>query len=283
MLGAAVYGPHRNHAFVDGVEVARHQRLQRGHDVRGQHDGIVGQVRRGAVPAGSVHDDVDGIDVGHREFRLVTRPPGRQVGGHVQAEVVVRTREALEQSVLDHGAGAQAPLFGRLGHQHHGAAPALAHAGELAGHADQVGDVNVVAASVHYRHPAALLINRQGRAGIGHAGKLFHRQAVHVATDHDGGPLAVAQHADHAGAADFRRDVVAGGREFLGHAGGGLKLVQRQFGVTVEVQVQRFHVVHFGFADVGFGVGCGNAQREQGCTADKNPHDRSAPSWGVHS
>src|SRR5471030_3308473 len=87
----------------------------------------------------------------------------------VQRERVVRIGEALEQAVVEHGAGAAADFLGRLGDEHQRAFPLRLQRDERAGGADPAGHVDVVAAAV--RHHGVLAVEQGvGLAGIGDAG-----------------------------------------------------------------------------------------------------------------
>ena len=68
--------------------------------------------------------------------------------------------------------------------------------------------------------------------------ELLHRQRVHVGAQHDGGAVAVAQHADDAGLPDPRRHLVAGGAKPLRRDACSPGLLHREFGVRVEIGVQ---------------------------------------------
>lgn len=153
----------------------------------------------------------------------------------MEGQGVVRLGEAGVEAVVDHGAGAEDPLLGRLGDQDQGAGPVGLARRQLAGRADQGGDVHVVAAGVHDGLLGPVGIDLTGGRGVGQAGVFQQRKAVHVGADHDGGPVAVLQHRDDARAADAGGDLIAEGAQFLRHAGGGLDLHARQFGVAVEM------------------------------------------------
>ena len=74
-------------------------------------------------------------------------------------------------------------------------------AGEQPGGAQQAGHVDVVAAGVHHRDLVAVVVGAGGCTRVGQAGRLPHRQRVHVRPQQHRGTVAVAQHTDHAGAA----------------------------------------------------------------------------------
>jgi hypothetical protein len=70
--------------------------------------------------------------------------------------------------------------YGGLEHRENGARPAGPVLGELAGRADQAGDVHVVPAGVRHRHRRAGRVLADNGAGVRQPGALGHRQRVHV-------------------------------------------------------------------------------------------------------
>jgi membrane protease YdiL (CAAX protease family) len=74
-------------------------------------------------------------------------------------------------------------------------------------------------------------------AGIGKARFFSDRQRVHVGADQCGRPGAVGEDADHAGAADIRRDVEPRGSEPVARQRCGAMLLQGQLGVGVQIAV----------------------------------------------
>ena len=131
--------------------------------------------------------------------------------------------------VVDHRLAAGAALLGGL-EDDDGRAVEVARLAQILGGAEQHGRVPVVAAGVH-------LARRLG--GVGQAGRLRHRQRIHVGAHADhlaGAALAALDDADHAGPADARHHLVAAeGLELVGdHAGGAMHLVE-DLGVLMDV------------------------------------------------
>ena len=186
-------------------------------------------------------------------------PVGRLVR-HVQGQRVVRFREAGIESVGEHRGGAAEALLGRLHHEHHGAAPALAQRRKLPRRRQLRGDVHVVAAGVHHRRFDAVDADLPHLRGVGHARTLFERQAVHVGAHQHRGPVAVLQHRDDASAADALRDLHAGDcAQLLRHPRGCLRLAVREFRIAVKVIPERAErTLVIGRDGLGvIGLGCG--------------------------
>uniref|UniRef100_A0A0N4ZAR3 NAD-specific glutamate dehydrogenase n=1 Tax=Parastrongyloides trichosuri TaxID=131310 RepID=A0A0N4ZAR3_PARTI len=238
VFDAALDGADRDHGALQRAGLAAAQGLQRDHDVRGHQDRIDPQVRRGAVGGDAVDGDVHAVRTGGGDAKRHADPARRRVGRDVEGQGVVRLGEARIEAVLHHGAGAEDAFLGRLGDQDQGARPVGLARLHLARRADQGGDVHVVAAGVHDGFFDAVGVDLTGGGGVGQARLLLDRQAVHVGADHHRGSRAVAQDGDHAGAADAGGDVIAQSAQFLRHAGRGLDLKARQFGVAVEMVEQ---------------------------------------------
>jgi hypothetical protein len=113
--------------------------------------------------------------------------------------------EAVHQPVLDHRGCSRAALFRRL-KDHDRIAGEIARLGEVTRGAEQHSGVPVMAAGVHLAW---------GLWGVGQIGLLLDRQRIHIGaqTDHleidVAGGLAAFDDADHAGAAETGRDLVA--------------------------------------------------------------------------
>ena len=84
-------------------------------------------------------------------------------------------------------------------------------------------------------------------AGIGKAGLFLHRQRVEFGAHHDGGAVAVLVDRDQPGLADFLGDLEADRAHFGGEFCGGLHLLKSDFGMGVDVLVERveFWIVAF--------------------------------------
>ena len=213
--------------------------------MRGDDHGVYGALGHGAVATGAVYGDTQRGCRRHGQAGLVAHG-ARQARHVVLAQHHVGPRKALVQTVVQHGAGTAKEFVGGLAHPHHGAAPALAHAHEHVGRANQAAAVQVVAAGVHDGHLLATRVLGRDLARKVQAGVLLDGQRVGVAAQHDGGPLAVAQQAHHAGAAHLGTDLVAQLLQLARQARAGLVLLERQLGHAVQVLVQRIDCVQAG-------------------------------------
>ncbi len=121
----------------------------------------------------------------------------------MRGETEIGLREAREQPVVEHRARTEQRLLCGLPDQHHRARPAIAQSGERLRDANQIGDVRVVTARVHHGHIPALI----GRACLARpeASPVFSSigSASMSARTRMRGALAIFEHADDAGAADF--------------------------------------------------------------------------------
>jgi len=106
---------------------------------------------------------------------------------------------------------------------------------EVRRRAGQPGDVQVVAARVHDPVDGARVLE---------ARLLLDRQRVHVGAQHHRRSVAVAEHADDAGAADPGRHLEPGGLQPARCDAGGAFLLHRQLRVSVEVLVEVLDVLH---------------------------------------
>jgi hypothetical protein len=147
--------------------------------------------------------------------------------------------DAREQAVVDHSLRTVAGLLGGLEQHEQGAVPLARVIGHEPGHAEQAGNVDVVTAGVGDRYLAAIGVPCGRGARVIRAGFLFDRQCVHVRPQQHGRPVAVGQHADHAGAPDAFLDRIAVLPQLPGDAAGGAVFLVGQLGVLVQVLVER--------------------------------------------
>jgi len=139
-------------------------------------------------------------------------------------------RKTVEQPLVHHHLAAAAVLLGRLENEMHGAVE-VAGFGKVAGGAEQHGRVAVMAAGVH-----AVGRLRPVREFVG----LLHRQRVHVRPDPDRtAGAAIAERADQAGSGDPARYLDPPGRQLLRHDIARAVLLEREFGVDVQVATPR--------------------------------------------
>ncbi len=70
----------------------------------------------------------------------------------------IRLGESRVQPVGEHLASSGDNFFGRLADEHQRAGPAILVRGQVTGHADEIGDVDVVPAGVHHSGFAAVFL-----------------------------------------------------------------------------------------------------------------------------
>ena len=102
--------------------------------------------------------------------------PGRS-DHHVLAEHDIGLGKAVKETVIDHRLSAFPRLLRRLEHRHQGPAPAVAGLCKERRCAGEPGDMHVVTAGMHHRHPFAVAVRSPYPAGIGQAGHLLDRHA----------------------------------------------------------------------------------------------------------
>ncbi len=152
----------------------------------------------------------------------------------VLADHNVGSTEAVEEPVVDHGAGAGTLLLRRLEHRKNASAPARI-GDECAERADQGGDAHVVTARVHDRHLVPLGVDTGRRAGVGQPGLLAHGEGIHVGAHQHGRPVAALEHAHNTRAPDALGDDEAELAQAVGDEAGGARFGEPQLGVLVLV------------------------------------------------
>ncbi|MNT32129.1 hypothetical protein D3C72_1679920 [compost metagenome] len=139
-------------------------------------------------------------------------------------------REAVEQTVVDHFAGAAAAFLGRLEDQVHGAVEGLVLR-QMARRAEQHRGVAVVAAGVHLAGVLRAVIK-----GV----RFLQRQRVHVGAQADGArAVAVADHAHQAGGAQAAMHFDAPGFQIPRDYVGGALFFEAEFRVGVDIAADR--------------------------------------------
>ena len=137
------------------------------------------------------------------------------------------------QVLAHHALGAAGTFFGRLEDQVQRAAEAP-RLRQVPRRRQQRGGVAVVAAGVHLAVVPA---------GVGQPGGFGDGQCVHVGADADApAAAAVAQAADHAGAAQAALHLVAPGGQALGHQVAGGVFLEGQLRMLVDVVAQADHL-----------------------------------------
>jgi hypothetical protein len=116
--------------------------------------------------------------------------------------------------------------------------PLVFQANQSFGRSHPARHVNVVTATVGHECfpslPCGLVTARVGKAGF-----LFHRQRIEFGAHHDGGAIAVLVDRNQPGLADVLRHLEAQGPHFGGQLGCSLLLLKSDFGVGVDVLVER--------------------------------------------
>ena len=160
---------HRNHRLIQGMDIARNDRLDRPHHPHHRHDRIDTFMRRRPMPALARHSDIGRIDRGHQRPRPRQEMPERHVG-RVMDAVNLRDAKAVHHPVGNHRLAPCPILLRRLKDQRHppGKAPRLRQ---------------ILRGPQQHRHmpvmPAGVHLARHGR-GIGCPGHLQDRQRVHI-------------------------------------------------------------------------------------------------------
>ena len=92
-----------------------------------------------------------------------------------------------------------------------------------------------------------------GAACIGKIGFLLHRQRIELGAHHDGRAVAVIIDRDEAGPADFFGHLESECMHLGGEFCGGLHLLEREFGIGVQILVER---VEFWIVGLERGLDC---------------------------
>ncbi len=234
-------GAQADDGAVQRLDVARDDALHGRDDVRGHQHRVHRHVGVGAMTTAAGDLDRDAVGRGHHRPRVHADHAGPHRRPVVHA-IDRLDREAVEQAVPDHLAGAGIAFLARLEDQHGGAVE-VAGFSQVARRTDQHGRVSIVAAAVH----------QAGLAGFpGEVVVFGHGQRVHVGAQPDGlglpggiaQPLAAVapavDHRDDAGLADPGVNFVhARGLERCRHASGGIDLFKSQLRVRMQVTPER--------------------------------------------
>lgn len=189
-------------------------------------------LRHCTVAALAVQGNGDRIGRAHEGAAGKTQLADREAGNVMHAEYGI-TREAFEQSVLNHHSGAAATFFRRLENQVQGAGKRRVLC-QIARGRQQHGGVAVMTAGVHH---AAV------GAGIGQSGDFFNGQRVHVGTQAERFPRAALQSGDNAGLSYMARNPITPLGQQLCHQIAGGEFIESQFGVSVDMAANGDHFV----------------------------------------
>ena len=154
---------------IERIGVARHDGLQRLHELAADHDRVDGAIRHGRMAAAALDGERELGRRRHDRARPDRELADRQTGLVVHA-VNRFDGEPVHDAFFHHHAPAAATFFRRL-EDHGDRAREVARFGQIFGGTQQHGRVPVVAASMHGAR-------RGGR--IGRAGNFGERQRIHV-------------------------------------------------------------------------------------------------------
>ncbi len=111
------------------------------------------------MPTLAVQGDIDTVDIGHGVTGTVADLSGCQCRRDVQGDGKIRFGKALEQVILKHRPGTGTPFLGGLANQHDGPFPQRFVGCQIAGHADEVGHMDVMPAGVHHADFSTIFIH----------------------------------------------------------------------------------------------------------------------------
>ena len=159
---------HGDHRWVERRNIAAHHHLQRLDDGSAHHYRIDALVRHGAVSSRPRNIHAEPVAVRHAGAGLHRNRAGVHLAPYMRGEDGVH---AFQRSGLNHLAGPDGNLFGRLEDDAHLATKLLADGKQQANRAQHHGHVAVVPAGMHNA-----FVSRSER----HVRFLQHRQGVHV-------------------------------------------------------------------------------------------------------
>ena len=162
------------------------------------------------------------------------------------AEHDVGLRVAVEDPVVEHCARPGAVLLGGLDQHDERSRPFVTLGDESLDGADHRGHVHVVSAGVHDGNGRPRGVDALRSAGVRQTRLLLDRQCVHVGPHPHHRAVAVAQDADDTGDPDALFDLEAQVAQVLGGDARGARLLEREFRMLVQVDVERFEVDRHG-------------------------------------
>lgn len=152
----------------------------------------------------------------------------------MEGERVIGFGEASEESVIEHGFGAESTFFGGLSDEHEGTAPKGLVFGEEGGDGGEVGHVEVVTAGVHDTGGGSILGGCLDGGSVGETGSFVDGEGIEIGAEHDAGAGPIGEDADDAVTTDVSRHGVAGLFPEVGEELASLFFLEREFGVSVE-------------------------------------------------
>ena len=222
-----------DHGRIHRIGVAADDGLQRHHDLRADHHRVDALMRHGAVRTLAFDGDLENVVGGHHRAGADGELADRNARDVVHA-VDLLGGKLVEQPFLDHDPAAALVLLRRLEDEIDGAVEVLG-LGQVFGGAQQHGGVAVMATGVH--------LPRDGR-GVAEFVGLVDVERVHVGAQADGASAAAGlQHANHACLGQAAMHLDAERFQPLGDHVGGAMLLERRFGVLVNVVAPGFHIL----------------------------------------
>ena len=145
--------------------------------------------------------------------------------------------KAGEQPAVDHGLSACARFLRRLEHRHQCPLPRIPRLRQKSRGANQPRHVQVMTAGMHDRNGLARTVECGLCAGVRQPGLFSNRQSIHVRTEHDGWPVAIAQQPYHPSLANAVGHLVSRATQPVRGDSCRARLLHGELGVRVDVRV----------------------------------------------
>ena len=176
----AVNGAHGQHGRLLRIDLAADDGLRHEHKLRGEHDGVLAGLRRGAVSADAADGHIDAGAAGHQRSAL----DGNRTGGHVVrvmlCEHKVRPSKAFVKMVGEQRSGSLRHLLCWLADEHQRSVPLALALCQFARRAQKHGHVQVMAAGVRHADQLPLLVRGLHMARVVQPGLFLDRQSVQL-------------------------------------------------------------------------------------------------------
>ena len=231
-----------HHGHFARLDFAGDNRLQRENGTGRNHDGIDRGVRGGAMPAFAVNRDAHGIRIGVVDAGSDRGHSRRQFVAHVQSHRHIRLGESGEQSVAYHALRAADGFLSGLANQEQRSVPCILAVRHDLGCTQNCRHVQIVPAGVHHRNVATGVVCGAHFAGVGKAGFFFDGERIQFGAQHDGRARSVLEYGHYSGAAHPLGDLISGAAPAGGKLGRSLCFMRRQFGVLMQIEVERVSV-----------------------------------------
>ena len=199
-------------------------------------------MRRCPVPTLTINCDANGIGVRVVNSWRDGNGAGRQFVAYVQRHNGVGLWKSSEQASFDHPFRPPDRLFRGLADQDQRPMPGVFAARHDFRRSEQRCHMHIVTTGMHHRHVAACIILGMYFAGVGKTRTFLDRQRVEFGAQHNDWTITVLQDRDNSRATEVFCDVVPCSFQFPGQLGGCFCLMSRQFGMLMQIQVQRVRV-----------------------------------------